>query len=197
MPVKQTAFKPGRISALSDGVFGIAMTLLVLNLRLPDVGPLTEAGALATGLARQLPRFLSWLLSFAILCRLWIVHHALLADGDTRTTRFTIWNFVFLGAIAFIPFPTSLLAEHPDQLVSVIVFSATFVVAGIALGGMERSLEKSGVSDMSAGRFSRSTLLLVGTAALSCALAVVKPQLGAAVWFSYPITGGLVKRRDA
>jgi uncharacterized membrane protein len=192
-------FDPGRISALSDGVFAIAMTLLVLDLQLPDAQPFSDPSAFARELASQFPGFASWLLSFAVLCRLWTVHHDLLADGDTRSRGFTTWNFVFLGAVSFIPFPTSLLAEHPEELLSVVVFSATYVVAGIALGRMWRLLDAPAAADRAVPlprRVSHAMLVILGTAFLSCILALVEPRLGAALWFSYPVTGGIVRRRD-
>ena len=192
-------FDPGRISALSDGVFAIAMTILVLNLRLPDVGSHADPSSFATALVDQLPRFVSWLLSFAILCRLWTVHHDLLADGDTRTRSFGLWNFVFLGAVSFIPVPTSLLAENPEQRLSVVVFSATYVVAGLALGRMWRVFEGSLEVDGEAPRrrgFSTAMLLILATAAASCLVALFNPRLGAALWFTYPFTGGMARRFD-
>lgn len=197
--MKHATFDPGRISALSDGVFAIAMTLLVLNLRLPDVGSHSDPSVFAAGLADQLPRFASWLLSFAILCRLWTVHHDLLADGDTRTRSFLLWNFVFLGAVSFIPFPSSLLAEHPEHLLSVVVFSASYVVAGIALGRMWQVSDRSRITDGETSRphgISRAMVLILATAAGSCLLALFDPRLGAALWFTYPFTGGMVRRHD-
>ena len=192
-------FDPGRISALSDGVFAIAMTLLVLNLQAPDVAMPSEPSDFARVLADQLPGFVSWLLSFAILCRLWTVHHDLLAEGDTRSRGFVAWNFVFLGAVSFIPFPTSLLAEHPEQLLSVVVFSSTYVVAGLALGRMRRVGDADAASEHAASsreRASHAMLLILATALLSCLLALAEPRLGALLWFCYPITGGLVRRHD-
>jgi len=197
--MKKATIDSGRISALSDGVFAIAMTLLVLDLQLPDVGSLSDSLPFTAGLADQLPRFMSWLLSFAILCRLWTVHHDLLAEGDTRTRGFAAWNFVFLGAVSFIPYPASLLAEHPEQLLSVVVFSAAFVVAGIALGRMRRIFDHSSAAEGSAPprpRISRAMLLILATATISCLLSIVDARLGAALWFSYPITGGMVRRHD-
>ncbi len=197
--VKHSVFDPGRISALSDGVFAIAMTLLVLNLQLPDVGSHSGTSVFVTGVVDQLPCFVLWLLSFAILCRLWTVHHDLLAEGDTRTRSFARWNFVFLGAVSFIPFPTSLLAEHPERMLSVVIFSATYVVAGIALGSMARIVGRGRIADGAApGRRRNSTamLLILATAAGSCLLAIIDPRLGAVLWFSYPITGGVVRRHD-
>ena len=197
--MKYATFDPGRISALSDGVFAIAMTLLVLDLQLPDVGTVSEPSSFAAGIADQLPRFMSWLLSFAILCRLWTVHHDLLAEGDTRTRGFAAWNFVFLGAVSFIPYPASLLAEHPEQLLSVVVFSAAYVVAGIALGRMRQVFDRGQVADGETSHrrgISRAMLLILATAAGSCLVALFDPRLGAALWFTYPFTGGVVRRFD-
>lgn len=192
-------FDPGRISALSDGVFAIAMTLLVLNLQVPGMELPSDSSAFSLALTGQLPGVVSWLLSFAILCRLWTVHHDLLADGDTRSSRFLGWNFVFLGAVSFIPFPTALLAEHPDQLLSVLVFSSTYVVAGLALGRMRRVGETEANANHAGptrARVSHAMLLILTTAVLSCLLAIAEPRLGALLWFSYPLTGGLVRRHD-
>jgi len=69
------------MSTLSDGVFAIAMTLLVLDLRPPEVGPLSDSWSFAAGLVDQ-RGFLSWLLSFAILCRLWTVQHPISHSGS-------------------------------------------------------------------------------------------------------------------
>jgi uncharacterized membrane protein len=110
-----------------------------------------------------------------------------------------LWNFVFLGAVSFIPFPSSLLAEHPEQLLSVVVFSASYVVAGIALGRMWQVSDRSQVADGETSRprgISRAMLLILATAAGSCLLALFDPRLGAALWFTYPFTGGMVRRFD-
>jgi len=195
--MKRAVFDPGRISALSDGVFAIAMTLLVLDLKAPDFGAGNEPGQFAASLMEQGPSFLSWLLSFAILCRLWIIQHDLLAGGDTRSRGFLAWNFLFLGCVALIPFPTSLLAEHPDKALSVIVFSTVFATAGVALAFMRRAFSAGEETGTERRRpMSRSAALLLATAATSCLVAVFHPSLGALVWFSYPITAAEIRRRD-
>jgi uncharacterized membrane protein len=131
--MKQGAFSTGRINSLSDGVFAIAMTLLVLDLKLPPLDPSAGRSVVTAALVEQFPRFISWVLSFAILCRLWITHQGLLTTGTTRSPSFMTWNLVFLGAIAFIPFPTSLLSEHHDRALSVFFFSGTSAVTALLL----------------------------------------------------------------
>lgn len=187
--MKQDDFSVGRIQSLSDGVFAIAMTLLVLDLKLPPLDASADPGVLTAALTEQTPRFISWILSFAILCRLWITHHALLRDGKTRSRTFLAWNLVFLGAIAFIPFPTSLLSEHHDQALSVVLFSANFTVAGLALVAMavahRRQLESAGTA---AEEFvvTGAAAVVLGTALGACLLALVHPWLGVLVWGLYP-----------
>jgi len=195
--VKHSGFDPGRISALSDGVFAIAMTLLVLDLEVPDLVADSDSVQFATALVEQAPNILSWLLSFAILCRLWIIQHDLLAEGDTRSRGFLAWNFLFLGCVSLIPFPTSLLAEHHNQALSVIVFSTVFATAGVALAAMRSALSSGEESDTQRRRpVSRSSALLLATAATSCGVAIFQPTLGALVWFTYPISAAVIRRRD-
>ena len=198
--MKQATFDAGRVGALSDGVFAIAMTLLVLALKLPDLGPGLGRDAFAAALLEQGPRFASWLLSFAILCRLWITQHALLAEGDTRTRGFVGWTFLFLGAVSFIPFPTSLLSEHHDQTLSVVIFSATLAAAGIALLGMWRVEQRQRPATGSARAASRSpqslVLLLLVTAVVSSGLALFSPGLGAMVWVAFLVLTAVGWRRS-
>lgn len=198
--MKQSTFDAGRVSALSDGVFAIAMTLLVLALKLPDLGPGLGGDAFAAALLKQGTRFMSWLLSFAILCRLWITQHALLAEGDTRSRGFVGWTFLFLGAVSFIPFPTSLLSEHHDQTLSVVIFSATLAAAGIALLGMWRVEQRQRPATGSARAASRSpqslVLLLLVTAAVSSGLALFSPRVGAMVWVAFLVLTAVGWRRS-
>lgn len=197
---KPSEFDAGRISAISDGVFAIAMTLLVLDLKLPDLEIGMSREEFATVTLRQAPRFVSWLLSFAILARLWMMQYGLLVEGDTRSRGFVGWTFVFLGAVSFTPFPTSLLSEHHDQALSTIVFSATLAVAAIALLGMasiERQRREASAAERTAGR--GSALILAAsflvTAALASGLALLRPVLGVWIWAAFPIVVTVLARR--
>ena len=195
--MKQNAFSSGRLNALSDGVFAIAMTLLVLDLKLPPLDPSADRDVVTAVVVEQFPRFISWILSFAILCRLWIIHHGLLRTGNTRSSSFMTWNFVFLGVIAFIPFPASFMSEHHDQALSVFIFSATYLVAGLALAAMavayRTQLETAGAST-EARSVSRAVAIIVATALVSCLLALFYQWLGVLVWVVYPFASALGAR---
>lgn len=197
--MKQATFDAGRVSALSDGVFAIAMTLLVLDLKLPELGPASGHETFIAALQEQAPRFYSWLLSFAILCRLWIIQHAFLAQGDTRSRGFLGWTFVYLAVVSLAPFSTSLLSEHHDEALSVVVFSLSLGVAGLALIGMWRAAlryaaahGKPHVPDPSSRR---AMILLLVSAVVAIGLALFSPTLGTLVWIAFPVIAFLTARR--
>ena len=191
--MKQSTFDAGRVGALTDGIFAIAMTLLVLDLKLPGLMPSLDGDAFAAALLEQWPKFFCWLVSFSILCRLWITQHALLTEDRVRSRRFVGWTFLFLGSVSFIPFSTSLLGEHHDQALSVVIFSVSVAVAGIALVGMGRTEERRRGSEIVDRAFTREMTMLLVTAVVSISLAVFSPLLGTLVWVAFPLVAALAR----
>ncbi len=125
--------KTSRIEALSDGVFAIAMTLLIFGIKTPSSPePVTTAG-LWWELVGLFPHVAGYIVSFVILGTLWIGQHNqfhLIQWVD----RPLLWlNIFFLACIAFLPFTTSLLAEYPEQPLANVVYAVTLVLAGIFL----------------------------------------------------------------
>ena len=117
-----------RIETLTDGVFAIAMTVLVLDLKMPE-----GAGGLGTRLWVLWPKLASYVLSFVMLGVLWIGHHYQL-NHMRRTTRGLIWlNLWFLLATTFLPFGAAVLgAEYQDPW-AVALYAGTVIFAGLAL----------------------------------------------------------------
>jgi uncharacterized membrane protein len=94
-----------RLEAFSDGVFAIAATLLILNVQ--------ESGSpLESALLRIWPSYVAYAVSFMTIGIIWINHHAVFGQIDKVNRLFLLLNVAFLMLIAFIPFPTRLLAEH-------------------------------------------------------------------------------------
>ena len=147
----------------------------------------------------QLPHALSWVLSFAILARLWIVQHALLVHGDTRSRAFMGWTFVFLGAVSVIPFTASLLAERHDHALSVIVFSAVLSIGGIALDRMwcvERDeFDRQARSDARVTSPRVSTIAILVLSVVAGVVALISPTAGPFVWIVYPLSAPWLHRR--
>lgn len=124
---RSDAFGLERITAFSDGVFAIAITVLVL--------PLTDAELAGDRIGEQLgaliPEMLTFALSFAVIGRYWIVHHRMF-DRFVRGDRMLVTlNLGYLCGIAFLPFPTSVLGEHGGTA-AVLLYAANLIVIGLA-----------------------------------------------------------------
>ncbi len=105
-----------RIVNFSDGVFAIVITLLILTIEVPDIPPASVAQELPGRLLALAPDCLSYVISFLVVAVYWQAHHRVFGPirGYDRTL---LWlNFLFLMAISFLPFPTSLLGEYREQL---------------------------------------------------------------------------------
>ena len=114
-----------RIEAFSDGVFAIAITLLILEIKIPaGSGPLSEQ------LIRQWPSYLSFLISFTFVGIMWINHHRLFTHIARSDDVLLILNLLLLLGVVVVPFPTAVLATRlggPDQLPALILYNSTYV----------------------------------------------------------------------
>lgn len=101
-----------RIEAFSDGVFAIAITLLVLQLKVPPIATIHSVDDLWMSLFNLWPSYFAFILSFGILLVSWVNHHYLFNVLDKSSRPFLYANGFFLLTITFMPFPTALLAEY-------------------------------------------------------------------------------------
>jgi uncharacterized membrane protein len=120
----------GRLEAFSDAVFAIAITLLVIEIHVPHVGP---GESLLDALADQWPEYAAYAVSFAIIGIIWVNHHHVMTEVAWVDQKLTFINLGLLSAIAFLPFPTALLAEYVREAgsqseVAAVVYSATMLV---------------------------------------------------------------------
>ena len=122
------SMSPNRLEAISDGVFAIAITLLVLDIHVPDPA---DTESLASALDSQWPSYVAYAVSFLTIGIIWINHHhtvSLLARTD-RTMQFL--NILLLLLVAFLPFPTKLVAQYldaPGEKAAALTYAATLVV---------------------------------------------------------------------
>jgi len=112
----------GRIEAFSDGVFAVAATLLVLDLRVDHLADVHSVRELGGVLAGQAPKFFSWLISFVIIGKFWLNHHHIL--GLARHANYgMVWlNLIFLMFQSLVPFPTALMGAFPGNPLAVSLF---------------------------------------------------------------------------
>jgi TMEM175 potassium channel family protein len=118
-----------RIEVFSDGVFAIAITLLIIEIGVPHVG---EHGSLLDELARLWPSYLGYAISFLIIGIVWANHHNRLRLISRSDRLFLVINILVLMCVAFIPFPTALLSEYirdeAHRTTAVAVYSGTLAV---------------------------------------------------------------------
>lgn len=122
-----------RIETLGDGVFAIAMTLLILEIRVPRLDPKTASADLPGALFAMWPQFLCYLISFVTLGVYWVAHHLHFYTIE-RADRMLMWiNILFLMAIGFVPFSTALIAAYVHERIPAVLYGANMVVASLIL----------------------------------------------------------------
>ena len=113
---RREPYSTQRLEAFSDGVFAIAITLLILDVRVPR--DLPETTRLIDALLANWPSYFAFLTSFATIGIMWVNHHRLFGCIARADHGLLIWNGLLLLGITFVPFPTALIAEyigHPDE----------------------------------------------------------------------------------
>lgn len=125
-----------RLEGFSDGVFAIAITLLVLEIRVPPLQATANGHELVAALRALWPSYLGYLISFVTLGIMWVNHHSMFHYVCRSNFHFLLINVFFLMCISFLPFPTALLAEYlpvaDGRQVATAFYSAVLFV--IALG---------------------------------------------------------------
>ncbi len=122
-----------RIVTFSDGVFAIAITLLVLNIETPEIPANLIAEELPGRLLDLWPKFLSYVISFLIILTYWIAHHSIFS-AIRGYDRKLIWlNSLVLMCVAFLPFPASLFGEYGDQPLVVAIYAGSLAITRLLL----------------------------------------------------------------
>ena len=116
-----------RVVNLSDAVFAIALTLLVLTLEVPRV----PAGELAGALADQRPQMVAFALAFLLVANVWWQHHRLIATLEYLDPGMIAINIAALAGVALVPFPTNLVGFAPREQVAVLSFIGLFIVLSV------------------------------------------------------------------
>lgn len=176
----------GRIVAFSDGVIAIAITLLTLNLEVPQV-PSGDNRGLAEGLVDLLPHFFAYALSFAVIGRLWLVHHRFFASLEGFDGWLMTANLVYLALIVLVPFSSDMLGSYGEVGVAVMVYAGTLGLAGLVNLLMIRYALRADLvraSDRAATEpfGSRGALVIPGAFLVSLPVALLNPYAAQALW---------------
>jgi uncharacterized membrane protein len=133
-----------RTTAFSDGVIAVAITLLVLNIEIPDV-PGTSASELWDELGDVAPNVAVFAFSFALIGRYWVVHHRLFERLSRIDGRLMALNLGFLALIALMPFAASLLGDYGDLAPACAVFGSLLTFASLTHQAMAKHAVAAGL----------------------------------------------------
>jgi len=136
-----------RLAAFSDGVFAIAVTLLVLELRAPLPTALHEGERLWDALWQEWPAYLAFATSFATILIMWVNHHNLFALIHRTDHAFLLLNGLLLATVTVIPFPTQVLAAYirePDARTAAIFYAGTFLAMAVAFNRLWAYAQRDG-----------------------------------------------------
>jgi uncharacterized membrane protein len=126
-----------RLEAFADAVFAIAITLLIIEIRLPPHEEVLRLGGVGPALVSLWPSYVGYLISFIVIGIMWANHHNLMKLIDRVDHGFITLTLLLLLCVAFLPFPTAVMAEHladPDaheRAVAVAFYCGSFTVTAI------------------------------------------------------------------
>ncbi len=189
-----------RIVAFSDGVFAIAITLLVLNLGV-DRG--VTDGELGKALWHEHQDLFAYALSFAVIGRFWLVHHRFFGEVTGFDSRLIWLNLFYLAWIVLIPFSSQVLGDYGGSSAAEVLYAANLV--GVMLSGtllfadaQRAGLTRTTTEEARDGR--RHALWIALVFAASIPIALANPDLAPYCWlalFIVPMAGRVVRRSRA
>lgn len=116
-----------RLEAFSDGVYAIVITLLILDIRIPEVEP----EALGGMLVKLLPQLFTYILSFFVVGLYWHAHHQVSVQVKQVNSAFIWLNLVWLLFVSVLPFPTSLLGRYPFQSIPLTIYGVNLILVNV------------------------------------------------------------------
>jgi len=187
-----------RLLQLSDGVIAIALTLLVLQLRLPTPGQLHNPDS-ATELADQLGKgsaeLISYAISFYVIAQFWLVHRRISRLLGDQEDGLEWWNFAFLFTITAMPFTSALLGSFVANPLAVDIFAANLLIASLATQAMILIGRRKGLVSAAkarAARLSAATVPIV--MGVSIGLAWLSTSAAMYFWILLAVAPGAINR---
>ena len=188
-----------RVLAFSDGLFAIAMTLLVVGIAVPTLEDASDVGELADALGDLTSNFISFFISFAVIGRYWVAHHALFSQLTRIDGGLIGLNLIYLAFIAFLPFPTALLGIYDENPLSVAIYAVIVaVVSGLEVVlfdyARRHALLRRAIPDDVYRWGNMISLSPVFFFALSIPIAFVSTTVAVASWFLFVPFSAVARR---
>ena len=120
-----------RLEALTDGIFAVAMTLLVIELKIPETAHITTGEQLIAALGHLIPKFVAWVISFFVLAIFWASHHRLFHFVRVIDGKLTWLTIGYLACVSLMPFSSALTGEYGGALVAQTFYSVNMALLGL------------------------------------------------------------------
>jgi uncharacterized membrane protein len=191
-------FSKARLDTLSDGIFGVAMTLLILDVRLPDDFHPKDGGELLQGLADLWPKFLPYLLSFGVLGLRWLSNIELRSRAEYVSRDYANWWLLYLLLITCVPFSTIVVGRFASLPPAIWLYAGhTLLIAAV---GMRLFAITPGLEDGEhLRRRQLSSMLLIFSSLLAIGLSFINSRmalLALTVNFAAPLLLKWSRRAD-
>jgi uncharacterized membrane protein len=178
----------GRVLSFSDGVYAIAITLLVLSIDVPSLSHADNAHELLAAIGHRHPQIISYLISFAVIGRYWLAHHQFFSRLRALDGGLIAWNLASLAVIAFLPFPTDILGNYFENPVAVSLYAITVaLISGLEVIMFNRAHQRDLLDPKiteEVFRWSRAAALTpVVFFAVSVPFAFISSGLACLFWF--------------
>jgi uncharacterized membrane protein len=189
---KEQELEFGRVLAFTDGVFAIAITLLVLALDVP-----ANLDNVGDALRDRSSDFVAYAISFAVLGSIWLAHHRFYTMVARFDGRLIALNLLYLALVALVPFSAELLGHYSDTTDGVIIYAIN--LAGISLSftaqifyAFRKGLIKDEARDEERRYLGPASFVVSGTFLLSIPVAFVDPSLCPIIWVGLLVVGGRI-----
>jgi uncharacterized membrane protein len=191
-----------RILAFSDGVFAIAITLLVLNFKVPNLSGTHDLDRrLLHALAHDGGLYVGFIVSFYVVARFWVSHHSLSLVLRRADATFITLNFALLACIVFVPFPAELVGVYGNTTTAVVFYSCALVVTSLTSGLLWHVAFTRGLTDPKAGDLRRDaylrTAITAGVFGASIPIAFVSTDVAKNFWILLAVAPLAIARRRA
>ena len=164
-----------RLDALADAMFGVAMTLLVIDIRLPESFDPKSGAELWQAITELQSKFLVYLITFFVVGMRWLGNSKLAAGQEAVTGQFARWTLLHLFLITCLPFSTMLIGRYDDLAPAVWIYAANMAFAALVSIRLNTIADHEGWHTEGLREGTRSLWLLVASAALSVALSFYNP----------------------
>ena len=196
---RREGYDVGRLLALSDGIFAIAMTLLVLDVPVPPHLARRTDAALVQALMDLGPNLISFGLSFLLVALYWMTHRRLFRDIARVSPRLIRLNVLILLLVCLVPFTAAVLSRYGDIGTAIVVYAVNLGALGLVLTGLQAESWRSDLLVPRASAAQRRWALvrgLSGAAAFlsSIPVALVNPNWAYVPWLALLVIGPVISR---